>query len=433
MGSTDLEKADIGVNEEQVRATSHIRDYGLHPRGLQKIDWVKGRMPLLRALEQQFGESRPFAGRRVTICLHLEAKTAYLAKVVKAGGADVTVVASNPLSTQDDVVAGLVHDGVRAHAWYGATSEEYARHIQAALDFHPDLIVDDGGDLVSTLHRDRPEQACEVKGGCEETTTGILRLRSMDADGALAFPMIAVNDAYSKYLFDNRYGTGQSVWDGIMRTTNLVVAGTTVVVVGYGWCGKGVAMRAKGLGARVVVCEVDPIRAVEALMDGFDVQPMQEAAAVGDFFVTVTGNRDCIRAEHMAVMKDGAIMANAGHFDVEISKPALRERAVKVATVRPNVECYTMPDGRKLYLLAEGRLVNLAAGDGHPAEVMDMTFALQALALQYVATSDLAAGLHPLPAELDRMVAALRLEKVGVRIDELTQEQRAYLNSWKHE
>ncbi|MCY0869473.1 MAG: adenosylhomocysteinase [Firmicutes bacterium] len=414
-------------------AASHIRDYELHGRGLQKIDWVKGRMPLLRALEEQFGESRPFAGRRVTICLHLEAKTAYLAKVVKAGGADVTVVASNPLSTQDDVVAGLVHDGVRAHAWYGATGEEYAGHMQSALDFHPDLIIDDGGDLVSTLHRDRPKQTSEVKGGCEETTTGILRLRSMAAQGALAFPMIAVNDAYSKYLFDNRYGTGQSVWDGIMRTTNLVVAGTTVVVVGYGWCGKGVAMRAKGLGARVVVCEVDPIRAVEALMDGFDVLPIQEAAAVGDFFVTVTGNRDCIRGEHMAAMKDGAILANAGHFDVEISKPALREHAVEVASVRPNVERYTMSDGRRLYLLAEGRLVNLAAGDGHPAEVMDMTFALQALALQYVATAQLAPGLHPLPGELDRMVASLRLEKVGVRIDELTEDQRAYLSNWQHD
>lgn len=411
---------------------SHIRDIGLYEQGLLKIEWVRNRMPIMRALEEEFKQEQPFAGKKVVICLHLEAKTAYLAKVVKAGGADVTVVASNPLSTQDDVVAGLVHDGIAAHAWHGATTEEYEAHIQAALDTHPDLIIDDGGDLVTTLHRDRPEQVAEVIGGCEETTTGILRLRAMATEGALKFPMIAVNDALSKYLFDNRYGTGQSVWDGIMRTTNMVVAGSNVVVVGYGWCGKGVAMRARGLGARVFVTEVDPIKAMEAVMDGFEVMPALEAAKYGDFFVTLTGDKDCLTGAHFDVMKSGAILANAGHFDVEISKPDLQARAVTIKTVRPNVEEFEMTDGRKLYLLAEGRLVNLAAGDGHPAEVMDMTFGLQALALRHVVKSQLTPGVHNLPKELDEQVARLRLNAIGVNIDTLTEEQIAYLNSWGH-
>ncbi|MCY0876274.1 MAG: adenosylhomocysteinase [Firmicutes bacterium] len=416
----------------EVLSNSQIRDYGLYENGLLKIDWVKGRMPLLRQLEAEFAQSQPFAGKRVVICLHLEAKTAYLAKVVQAGGAQVTVVASNPLSTQDDVVAGLVHDGITAYAWHGATQEEYTAHIRAALDAHPQMIIDDGGDLVTTLHHERPQQVAEVVGGCEETTTGILRLRAMAAQDALRFPMIAVNDAFMKYLFDNRYGTGQSVWDGIMRTTNLVVAGTTVVVVGYGWCGKGVAMRARGLGARVIVCEVDPIKAVEAHMDGHQVMPMSEAAAHGDFFVTVTGNCDCITGAHFDVMKSGAVMANAGHFDVEISKPDLQERAVSVRRVRTNVDEYTLSDGRKLYLLAEGRLVNLAAGDGHPAEVMDMTFALQALALQYVSSGNLTPGVHDLPRELDDRVARMRLAALGVSTDELSESQDAYLRGWGH-
>ncbi len=412
---------------------SHIRDLSLHGQGEKKIQWVIGRMPLMRALQEQFEKEQPFAGKRVVICLHLEAKTAYLARVVQSGGAEVTVVASNPLSTQDDVVAALVQGGIAAHAWHGASDEEYHAHIRAALDTHPQLIIDDGGDLITTLHHERKEQVATVIGGCEETTTGILRLRAMERDGALRVPMMAVNDAYSKYLFDNRYGTGQSVWDGIMRTTNMVVAGSTAVVVGYGWCGKGVALRARGLGARVIVCEVDPIKAVEAVMDGHEVMPMREAARHGDFFVTVTGNRDCVTGAHFDVMKTGAILANAGHFDVEISIPDLRERAVAVTDARPNVQGFVMADGRVLYLLAEGRLVNLAAGDGHPAEVMDMTFALQALALRHVAQQALAPGVHNLPAELDRRVAAMRLGADGRSIDELSDAQKAYLAGWSHE
>ncbi len=423
----------VGSGAAAARAASSIRDFALYESGLRKIDWVKAHMPLCSALEEEFLRDRPFAGKRVVICLHLEAKTAYLAKVVQAGGAEVAVVASNPLSTQDDVVAGLVHGGITAFAWHGATADEYAAHIAAALDFRPQLVIDDGGDLVSTMHLTRPNQTAEVIGGCEETTTGILRLRAMEQEGALRFPMIAVNDAQCKHLFDNRYGTGQSVWDGIMRTTNLVVAGKTAVVAGYGWCGKGVAMRAKGLGARVVVAEVDPVKALEAMMDGFDVMPMEQAAAQGDFFITVTGNRDCIAGPHIDAMKTGAVLANAGHFDVEISKPALRERATEVRTVRPNVEEYALADGRRVYLLAEGRLVNLAAGDGHPAEVMDMTFALQALALRHLVEHAPGAGVHPLPRELDERVARMKLAASGVTIDELSGVQASYLNSWRTE
>ncbi|WP_303798797.1 adenosylhomocysteinase [Alicyclobacillus macrosporangiidus] len=410
---------------------SEIRDIALAPEGRRKIDWASAHMPLLAQLREQFQRERPFAGKRVAICLHLEAKTANLALLVQAGGAEVAVAASNPLSTQDDVVAALVDAGVTAYAWRGATDDEYHRHLQRLLDFHPEAIIDDGGDLITTLHRDRPEQLAEVRGGCEETTTGILRLRAMEAEGALKVPMMAVNDAYCKYLFDNRYGTGQSVWDGIMRTTNLLVAGKTAVVVGYGWCGKGVAMRAKGLGARVIVCEIDPIRALEAVMDGFTVMPVVEAARQGDFFVTVTGNRDCITRPAFEVMKDGAVLANAGHFDVEISKADLRELAVSVREVRHNIEEYRMRDGRRLYLLAQGRLVNLASGDGHPVEVMDMTFALQALALRAVVEGDFAPGVHPLPRELDERVARMRLAAWGFSVDELTPAQRAYLASWQ--
>ncbi|MCL6633952.1 MAG: adenosylhomocysteinase, partial [Alicyclobacillus herbarius] len=353
------------------------------------------------------------------------------ALTIQAGGAEVAVAASNPLSTQDDVVAALVDRGVTAFAWHGATPEEYHRHLQQLLDFHPHALIDDGGDLVATLHRERPDQVQEIIGGCEETTTGVIRLRAMERDGALRFPMMAVNDAYCKYLFDNRYGTGQSVWDGIMRTTNLVVAGKTVVVIGYGWCGKGVAMRAKGLGARVIVCEVDPIKALEAVMDGFSVMPVVEAAKHGDFFVTVTGDKDCLTRPAFEVMKDGAVLANAGHFDVEISKPDLVRLATQVRTVRRNVEEYQLADGRRLYLLAEGRLVNLASGDGHPAEVMDLTFALQALALRDVVQGQYAPGVHNLPRETDEQVARLRLEAWGIQIDDLTPAQRDYLGSWQ--
>ena len=413
---------------------STIRDLALAPQGQRKIDWVNTHMPVLNSLRQEFERDQPFAGKKVVICLHLEAKTAYLAKVIQAGGAEVTVVASNPLSTQDDVVAALVQGGIRAHAWYGATDEEYRTHLNLALDFKPDYIIDDGGDLVSTIHQERRELLSQVIGGAEETTTGILRLRSMEKNGDLCFPMIAVNDAACKYLFDNRYGTGQSVWDGIMRTTNLVVAGKTAVVAGYGWCGKGVSLRAKGLGARVIVCEVDPIKANEAWMDGFLVMPMLEASKVGDIFITVTGNKDVITKDHFLVMKCGAILCNAGHFDVEVNRVELAALSESQRTVRPNIEEYVLAEDKRIYLLAEGRLVNLAAGDGHPAEVMDMTFALQALSLRYLA--DNAGKLEPrvfsVPTEIDKRVALLRLESLNLNIDILSKEQEQYLGSWNH-
>ncbi len=415
-----------------VEMESQIRDISLAPQGKRKLEWVKAHMPLLNNMEERFREEQPFKGMRVAICLHLEAKTGYLAQVIQAGGAEVAVCGSNPLSTQDDVVAALVDSGITAYAWHNTTEEEYKMLIDKTLDFNPHAIIDDGADLVSILHSQRPQQARDVIGGCEETTTGIHRLKALAAEGSLRFPMMAVNDAYCKYLFDNRYGTGQSVWDGINRTTNLVVAGKTVVVVGYGWCGKGVAMRAKGQGAKVIVTEIDPIKAIEAYMDGFQVMAMQEAAAQGDVFVTVTGNKDVIADRHFDAMKDGAVMCNAGHFDIEISKPDLEERAASVREVRTNIDEYSMEDGRRLYLLAGGRLVNLAAGDGHPAEVMDLTFALQAMSLQYVVENakKLKPEVHPVPEHLDRYAANLRLQTMGIEIDTLTREQEEYLKSW---
>ncbi|UNK20095.1 adenosylhomocysteinase [Paenibacillus sp. N3/727] len=412
---------------------SVIKDLKLAPEGHLKIDWVEAHMPVLNRVRKQFEEEQPFKGLKVAISLHLEAKTAYLAKVVQAGGAEVTITGSNPLSTQDDVCAALVEDGITVFAKYNPGAEEYKELLIQALESKPDLLIDDGGDLVTILHAERPDLLEGIRGGAEETTTGILRLKSLEKEDALRFPMVAVNDAYCKYLFDNRYGTGQSVWDGINRTTNLVVAGKTVVVVGYGWCGKGVAMRAKGLGANVIVTEVDAIKAVEAYMDGFRVMPMGEAAKHGDFFVTVTGNRDVINGEHYDVMKDGAILSNAGHFDVEVNKPDLASRSQSIRTVRRNIEEYQLKDGRKIYLLAEGRLVNLAAGDGHPAEIMDMTFALQALSLKYV--NDLYQSIGNrvvnVPYELDEQVARYKLESLGIAIDELSETQKSYLNSWE--
>lgn len=412
---------------------SIIKDLQLAHEGHLKIDWAQAHMPVLSRIRKQFEAEQPFKGLKVSISLHLEAKTAYLAKVVQAGGAEVTIAGSNPLSTQDDVCAALVEDGITVYAKYNPEPAEYKQLLIRALETKPDLIIDDGGDLVTILHSERPDLLENIRGGAEETTTGILRLKAMDKEGQLKFPMIAVNDAYCKYLFDNRYGTGQSVWDGINRTTNLVVAGKTVVVVGYGWCGKGVAMRAKGLGANVIVTEVDAIRAVEAHMDGFRVMPMTEAAKMGDFFVTVTGNRDVIRGEHYDVMKDGAILSNAGHFDVEVNKPELAERSTSIRTVRRNIEEYQLKDGRKVYILAEGRLVNLAAGDGHPAEIMDMTFALQALSLKYVNEQyeQIGKTVVNVPYELDEQVARFKLESLGVNIDSLTDEQRTYLDSWQ--
>lgn len=415
-----------------VKEQSIIANPALAPEGHLKIDWVDAHMPVLNRIKEQFLKEQPFKGLKVAISLHLEAKTAYLAKVVQAGGADVTITGSNPLSTQDDVCAALVEDGIRVYAKYNPSPEEYKALLIKTLEEKPDLIIDDGGDLVTILHSERQDLLAQVRGGAEETTTGILRLKSLEKEGKLRFPMVAVNDAYCKYLFDNRYGTGQSVWDGINRTTNLVVAGKTVVVVGYGWCGKGVAMRAKGLGAKVVVTEIDAIKAIEAYMDGFEVMPMIEAAKVGDFFVTVTGNRDVIRGEHYAVMKDGAILSNAGHFDVEVNKPELEALAASKRTVRRNIEEYKLKDGRSIYLLAEGRLVNLAAGDGHPAEIMDMTFALQALSLKYVNDQYEAIGskVVNVPYELDEQVARFKLASMGMSIDALTEEQKAYLEGW---
>lgn len=411
---------------------SIIADPALAPEGHLKIDWVDAHMPVLNKIKEQFQKEQPFKGLKVAISLHLEAKTAYLAKVVQAGGADVTITGSNPLSTQDDVCAALVEDGIRVYAKYNPSPEEYKALLIKTLEEKPDLIIDDGGDLVTILHSERQDLLAQVRGGAEETTTGILRLKSLENEGKLKFPMVAVNDAFCKYLFDNRYGTGQSVWDGINRTTNLVVAGKTVVVVGYGWCGKGVAMRAKGLGAKVIVTEVDAIKAIEAYMDGFHVMPMLEAAKEGDFFVTVTGNRDVIRGEHYAVMKDGAILSNAGHFDVEVNKPELEALSTSKRTVRRNIEEYKLKDGRSIYLLAEGRLVNLAAGDGHPAEIMDMTFALQALALKYVNDQYQSIGnkVVNVPYELDQQVARFKLASMGLAIDALTEEQTAYLAGW---
>lgn len=411
---------------------SQIRDIQLAPSGQAKINWVKNHMPILNQLEEDFLASQPFAGKKVAICLHLEAKTAYLALVVKAGGAEVAVAASNPLSTQDDVVAALVENGITAFAWHGASEEEYFAHLNLLADFHPDLFIDDGGDLTHLLHSQRPEDLKTILGGCEETTTGIIRLRSMDQEGALKVPMIAVNDALSKYFFDNRYGTGQSAWDAIMRTTNLVVAGKTAVVAGYGWCGKGVAMRAKGLGAKVIVCEVDPIKAIEAVMDGFQVMKMVDAAPLGDFFITVTGDKKVITEEHFQVMKNKAILANAGHFDVEIDKEALSRLAVSSGPTKPNIEEFHFADGRVVYLLGEGRLVNLAAGDGHPAEIMDLTFALQALSLVHILNHpELPNAVHTVPRSIDQRVSALKLAALGLSIDELTEEQVQYLSSWQ--
>lgn len=412
---------------------SVIRDINLAPEGRERIAWVRAHMPVLTAIRDEFAKTKPLAGKKVAISVHLEAKTAYLALVLRAAGAEVAVTGSNPLSTQDPVAAALVEEGIYVYAWHGATPAEYEEHLNYTLDLEPDLVIDDGGDLVHLLHTTRRELASKVRGGCEETTTGIIRLRAMEREGILRFPMMAVNDAYCKHLFDNRYGTGQSVWDGIMRTTNLLVAGKVVVVLGYGWCGRGVALRAKGLGARVVVCEVDPIKALEAVMDGYEVMTTQEAAAIGDIFITVTGCRDVLRKEHFAVMKNGAILANAGHFDVEISKPGLMALSKERRRARQNIEEFILEDGRHLYLLGEGRLVNLACADGHPVEIMDLSFALQALAIQYVDQhhTEMSPRVYRLPAEIDQRVARLKLAAMGITIDDLSPEQKEYLSGWR--
>ena len=409
---------------------SIIRDISLAPSGENKIEWVRRNCPLLRSLEEDFSKTRPFVGKRIALSIHLEAKTAYLCKVLAAGGAEMYVTGSNPLSTQDDVAAALAAAGLNVFAWHGATEEEYNAHIRETLSHHANIIIDDGGDLVHMLHTELTDELQYVIGGCEETTTGIVRLIAMNNEGKLRFPMVKVNNADCKHLFDNRYGTGQSVWDGINRTTNLIVAGKTVVVAGYGWCGKGVAMRAKGFGAKVVVTEVDPVKAIEAYMDGFEVMPMREAAKLGDLFVTVTGCAGVITEPDFMEMKEGAILCNAGHFDVEVDMKRLREIATDIREMRQNIMGYTLPNGRHVYVLAEGRLVNLAAGDGHPAEIMDMSFAIQALSAKYLVehAGALKEKLIDVPREVDLEVANRKLRFLGVRIDRLTPEQEDYLN-----
>ena len=410
---------------------SDIKDIKLAPSGHDKIDWVASYMPILNTIKEDFIKNQPFKGLKISMSIHLEAKTAYLAKVLKAGGAEVWVTGCNPLSTQDDVAAALVEDGFEVNAWRGVSNEQYEKHLIKTLSLCPDLMIDDGGDLTHLIHGQCRDYAKNLIGGCEETTTGIHRLFARERAGLLDYPMIDVNDADCKHLFDNRYGTGQSTLDGIMNSTNLIIAGKTVVIAGYGWCGKGMAMRAKGMGAVVVVTEIDPIKALEATMDGFSVMPMDEAAKIGDLFVTLTGCKDVIRREHLEVMKDGVLLSNSGHFDVEIDKIALSEMAVEEWDRKPNIRGYRMADGRILNLLAEGRLVNLAAGNGHPAEIMDMSFAIQAKGLEYLAKNrgKLENKVYAVPQEIDREVAEIKLRANGIKIDYLSDEQKAYLEA----
>jgi adenosylhomocysteinase len=414
---------------------SSIKNAEKAPEGHRRIDWVSRHMPVLNKLISQFQSIKPFRGIKIAICIHLEAKTAYMAKAFKECGAEVIVTGSNPLSTQDAIAAALVEDGIEVYAWHGATAEEYNTHIRSAIDTGPQLIIDDGGDLIAMLHRDRPDLLPEVTGGAEETTTGLIRLRAMAEEGILAFPVMAVNDAMCKYLFDNRYGTGQSVWDGIMRTTNLLISGKTVVISGFGWCGRGVAMRAAGLGANVIITEVEPVHALEAAVEGFRVMTMKEAAPLGDIFVTTTGCLHIISTEHILLLKEGAILSNAGHFDVEIDKQALNSLGKFNGQPRENIDEYLLNNGRRVYLLGEGRLVNLAAGDGHPAEIMDLSFALQFGAMQFLLSEGkkLPNKVVKLPDELDQKIAALKLEAMGISIDTLTSSQKKYLKSWQIE
>ena len=411
-----------------------IKDIGLAEQGRFRIQWAAREMPVLALLEERFRKERPLAGLRLSACLHVTSETANLMHVLQAGGADVVLCASNPLSTQDDVAAALVaHHEMPVYAIKGEDNETYYQHIQAALDHRPHLTMDDGADLVSTLHKGRRELLSNVIGGTEETTTGVIRLRAMAADGVLRCPIIAVNDALTKHLFDNRYGTGQSTIDGIVRATNVLLAGKNFVVGGYGWCSRGIAMRASGMGANVIVTEVDPLRALEAVMDGYRVMTMLEAAKIGDIFVTSTGDIKVIDRHHMDMMKDGAIMCNSGHFNVEINIPALEEMAVEKRRVRTFLDEYHLPDGRRLYVIAEGRLVNLAAAEGHPSAVMDMSFANQALCAQYIAqnAADLDWKVYGVPEEIDLEIARLKLDAMGTRIDVLTPEQEKYLSSWE--
>ncbi len=423
----------LKIVPQGARAVSLVKDPSLAPEGHRKIDWAGRHMPVLNALRRDLLSSKPLAGTRVGICLHLEAKTAYLAETLHLAGAQVAIAGSNPLSTQDDVCAALAERGVEVFAWHGVSPEEYTMLLNRVLDLRPQIIIDDGADLTALLHTQRTELLPEVLGGCEETTTGVIRLKAMEAEGILRIPMLAVNDALCKFLFDNRYGTGQSALDGLMRSTNLLLAGKRLVVVGFGWVGKGVAARARGLGAKVIVTEVDPFKALEAHMEGYEVMSLMDAAPLGDFFVTCTGCRDVIDRPHLERMRDGAILANAGHFDVEINLEALKAMAAERREVRRNLEEFTLADGRRLYLAAKGRLVNLAAADGHPAEIMDMSFALQALGALHIMTHgrELRPGVHRVPEQIDRRVAELKLEAEGLKLDTLSESQREYLKSWR--
>lgn len=411
---------------------NEIRDIRLAPSGKQKIEWVRNNMPILRGLEEELKETQPFKGVKISLSVHLEAKTAYLCKVLAAGGADMSVTGSNVLSTQDDVAAALADEGMKVYAYHAATAEEYNRHIEMALAHKPNIIIDDGGDLVGLIHSSRPNLGEEVWGGCEETTTGVIRLKAMENEGVLKFPMVAVNDAQCKHLFDNRYGTGQSVWDSIMRNTNLIIAGKTVVVAGYGWCSKGIAMRAAALGASVIVTEINPVKAIEAKMDGYDVMPMKEAAPLGDIFVAATGCNEVITVEHMLTMKDRAILTNAGHFNVEIDMAELEKAAVEKKETRKNIMGYKLSSGRWINVIGEGRLVNIAAADGHPAEIMDMSFAVQCLSALYILNNrgKLENKVIDVSDEIDDLVARRKLAAWGIEIDRLTPEQEKYLNSW---
>lgn len=410
-----------------------VRDMALAPSGHQKIEWVKSHMPLLSGLEEEFRQTRPFEGVKISLSVHLEAKTAYLCLVLAAGGADMSVTGSNVLSTQDDVAAALADSGLKVYAYHGATQEEYDRHIEMCLSCRPNIVIDDGCDLVSFLHDRRPDLAEEVWGGCEETTTGVIRLKAMEREGILKFPMVAVNDADCKHLFDNRYGTGQSTWDSIMRNTNLIIAAKTVVVVGYGWCSRGIAMRAAALGASVIVTEINPVKAIEAKMDGFQVMKMEQAAPLGDIFVSATGCAWTITVDHMLKMKDGAILTNAGHFNCEVDMEGLEKACVEKKEIRKNIMGYKLPNGKWVNVIAEGRLVNIAAADGHPAEIMDMSFAVQALSAMYVKENyqKLEHKVIDVSGEIDDKVARRKLAAWGIEIDTLTPEQVKYLNSWQ--
>ena len=410
-----------------------VKDKSLAKNGFLSIEWAEKQMPVLMEIRKEFEKRKPLKGLRIGACLHVTKETAVLVKTLAVGGAEVFLCASNPLSTQDDVAAALVEEGVNVYAWRGETAEEYYWCVEKVLDNHPNITLDDGADLITTIHSKRKELICEVFGGTEETTTGVIRIRALAQQGILGYPVIAVNDAYTKYLFDNRYGTGQSTLDGIMRATSLLIAGKNFVVVGYGWCGRGIAIRAKGLGANVIVTEVNPLRALEALMDGFMVMPLTKAAEIGDFFVTATGNINVVTVKHFLKMKDGAILANSGHFNVEIDLKGLEEITESKRKIRPNVEEYTLKNGRKIYLLSEGRLVNLSAAEGHPPEVMMMSFANQALSVEYLSRrgKKLKPKVYRVPEKIDRRVALLALKTKNIKIDRLTGEQKRYLKSWE--